>query len=323
MLTWSLSAEDALSLNKFLGESHAEFYWDSAAQKGQIYLQDKTAFFMFKPYAMININGRLFPKKGSVNMAENGLITFSPEVYKQLTQEFSVEKPLWGFSVNRIIIDAGHGGKDHGAIGRLGRYPFQEKNLVLEVSLRLANKLRQTYPDIEIVLTRDDDTYLTLQERIDIANVDSIDSKEISLFISIHANASLNTKASGFEIWYLPQDYSRQVINPNEYANETPSVRKVINALWQAEFLNESQRLASSLLQGLDDEVGDLSPNRGLKAEEWFVVRNARMASVLVELGFITNKKEYLHLRDNVYLEKLTKGLYNGIEEFINEVTSE
>lgn len=226
-----------------------------------------------------------------------------------------------------FFIDPGHGGKDPGTIGRHdidGTVEvLQEKDLVLDAGLLLARLLRERYPDKEVLLSRSDDLYLTLEERTGKANALLAEPDETVIFISIHANASLNTRADGFEVWYLPPEYRREnLINAERVGVRDPEVLSILNTIREEEVTLESILLGRNVLAGLEAQVGELSPNRGLKEESWYVVRNARMPSILIELGFVTNRSEFLRLRERTYLNKLVDGIYTGITNFVRSFES-
>jgi len=183
------------------------------------------------------------------------------------------------------------------------------------VVLELQKLLGQTYPDRNIVLTRKGDTYPTLEKRVQIAHAQKLGDQDSIFFLSVHFNASLNRRAKGLELWYVPQDFEREVIAGGDIPE---SVFPVLNTLVDTEYKKESRALAVQLAKGLSNELGDESVSRGLKENPWFVVRMARMPAVLVELGFITNAEEAAQQRDPEYLKKLARGLYNGLVAFID-----
>jgi N-acetylmuramoyl-L-alanine amidase len=193
-----------------------------------------------------------------------------------------------------------------------------EKDLVLLVSKQVTELLKRQYPEKNVVLSREDDVYLTLEERTTKANSISRGKNEDILYISIHANASLNSSAKGYEVWYLPPEYRRDLISPEEKEGYEETVIPILNTLLEEEYTVESILLAQSILTGLDSTIGTLSPNRGLLQEEWYVVRNARMPSVLIEIGFVTNKQEFQLLTSSEYLQKISQGIYTGITSFVS-----
>jgi N-acetylmuramoyl-L-alanine amidase len=149
-----------------------------------------------------------------------------------------------------------------------------------------------------------------------LANSVPLQAHEAVLFISIHANASFNKNARGYEVWYLSPDYRRTVIDATNFTGSAEVV-PILNAMMEEEFTTESIIIAQSIMKRFDESIGKLSPSRGIKAEQWFVVRNARMPSVLVELGFVTNLEDARLLSDRSYLMKLSEALYKGAVDFV------
>ena len=228
------------------------------------------------------------------------------------------------FRIGAILIDPGHGGRDPGTVGSYienGKtIPVYEKNIALTVSLALDELLRKTYPDKKILLTRSGDTYPSLEDRVEMANGVPLKKNEAILYISIHANAApFNKKPYGFEVWYLPTDYRRDLIDKNAASKE---IIHILNSMMEEEFSTESILIAKNISDGLDAQIGKESKNRGLKEKEWYVVRNAKMPSVLIELGFVTNPEEAKRLNTPSYLQKCAQGIYNGLTAFISRFES-
>ena len=224
--------------------------------------------------------------------------------------------------IKTIIIDPGHGGKDTGAVAShtVGgkKIALEEKQIVLDVALDVARRLEKKYPGKQILLTRKTDVYPSLEERVELANGVQLKENESIIYVSVHINASpFNKDARGFEAWYLPPDYRRDLVDPSSVAVESRNILPILNTMKEEEYTLESVLLARSIVSGIRDTVGNSSPSRGLKEESWFVVRNARMPSVLLELGFITNEAEAVLLNDPSYLKKLSEGIYNGVNDFI------
>jgi len=226
------------------------------------------------------------------------------------------------FSIAAILIDPGHGGKDSGAIGEFGtgkdRLRILEKDVVLAVGTDVYARLQARWPDKRILLTRSGDTFPSLDARVDMANDVQLGINEAIIYVSIHANASFNKSASGFEVWYLNPEYRRTVVDPKKAEGVDKNVLPILNAMLEEEYTTESVFLARSILGSMKKSVGDLSIDRGIREEEWFVVRNAKMPSVLVELGFVTNEAEARMLSDDDHLRKLGDGIYNGIVDFVD-----
>ncbi|MFP3088967.1 N-acetylmuramoyl-L-alanine amidase [Treponema sp. TIM-1] len=224
------------------------------------------------------------------------------------------------FRIAAIILDPGHGGKDTGAVGNHiidgKQVQAVEKDITLKVARDIHSRLTAVFPDKRILLTRDNDTYPTLEKRVTIANSVSLKENEAILFISIHANASMNKKARGYEVWYLTPEYRRTLID-EEKSGDPAEILSIRNAMLEEEFTTESIMMAQFIMDRFNEQVGSLLPSRGIKAEEWFVVRNARMPSVLVELGFVTNEEDVRLMIDDGHLKKFSGSIYSGIIDFV------
>jgi N-acetylmuramoyl-L-alanine amidase len=243
-------------------------------------------------------DGKLVSSRSFFNMAENFFKTENSE----------------------ILLDPGHGGKDPGASATHNsngkKIKVTEKDVNLSVSLKLRDYLKKAYPDKNILMTRSTDVFLTLAQRTEIANSVKLKENEAILYVSVHVNSSLNENVTGFEVWYLSPEYRRQVLN-SKSINEEASIIPILNSMTEEEYTTESILMARFILNGISAQVGSQSNSRGIKEEEWFVCRNSKMPSVLIELGFLTNKKEGLLLTDDRYLQKLSLGIYNGLQEFV------
>mgnify|MGYP006274163445 CR=1 FL=1 len=318
----SFSAQaDPVDLSALLERTGARLAWDAYRDHGS--LSRGTTIVSFTPgRRQAVLNGTQNVYLGDVDIRD-GRLYFSEEAASRLEAVFAPpQRSEDGRYVTAIFIDPGHGGKDPGTIGRHAvggkTVELQEKDVVLDVSRRLQALLSQRYPHKEVLLSRNKDVYLTLEERTEIANRVDVAKNEAIIYISIHANASLNSDATGFEVWYLPPEYRRRnLIDAKTAGVEDPEVLNILNTIREEEFTIESVLLARNIVTALDEQVGSVSPNRGIKEESWFVVRNAKMPSVLVELGFVTNRAEMQRLLRDDYLNKLATGIYNGVSTFI------
>jgi N-acetylmuramoyl-L-alanine amidase len=230
------------------------------------------------------------------------------------------EEELPRFRIAAIVVDPGHGGKDSGAVGSHAidgkTLKAVEKDITLQVSRQVHARLAAAYPDKRVLMTRTGDTFPTLEDRVSFAHDIPLKDDEAIIFISVHANSSFNTKARGYEVWYLNPDYRRTVIDRDK-SGDSADILSIRNDMLEEEFTTESIIMARSILSGLDEYLGALMPSRGIKAEEWFVVRNARMPSVLVELGFVSNPEDAKLLTGETHLRKFSDALYKGIVDFI------
>ena len=255
---------------------------------------------------------------------EGGNLFFPETFVNQVKSAFNhyYEEDQTRFRIAAIIIDPGHGGRDPGASWEhtTGGRTFKsvEKDITLKVSRQLHAALAAAYPGKQVLITREGDTNPSKEQRVDMANSTPLAWNEAAIYISVHANSSLNRSARGYEIWYLSPSYRREVIDRSRYAGSSNEVLPILNSMLEEELTTESILLANYILKSLGEAVGSQLPSRGLKAEEWFVVRNARMPSVLVELGFVSNETDALLMGDELYLKKLSEALYKGIKEFIS-----
>ena len=253
---------------------------------------------------------------------EQGVLKFPETFLNQVKSTFNryMEEDRDRFRIAAIIIDPGHGGNDPGASwehkiqGKVLK--SVEKDITLKVSRMLYSSLTAAYPDKKILMTREGDTNPTKDARVSMANSIPLGKNEAAIYVSVHANSSLSGSARGFEVWYLTPSYRREVIDQTKY-QDSKDVLPILNSMMEEELTTESILLANYILKRIGEAVGKQSPSRGLKAEEWFVVRNARMPAVLVELGFVSNETEALLMSDDAYLKNLSDALYKGISDFV------
>lgn len=312
------------SLTQLLEASGTWFQWNSFRKTGIVWKGTRSlAFRVGDPLLLVDFS-TLYTTASIYQ--EEGRIVFPAESVAVFRDVFPFRgEGIDGASVVAIFIDPGHGGKDPGAVSttRNGEL-IQEKDIVLQVALDLSNKLSSQYPQKQVILSRDDDQYISLEQRITFANSIHLERGETMLFISLHANAALNKKARGFEVWYLPPQVVRKnVADPEELSSADPDVLSVLNILRDEELTVESVLLARSILSALDFSIGSASINRGLREESWYVVRNAKVPAVLLELGFITNFEEQEMLMNSEYLQRLSTGVYQGIADFIQSIEGE
>lgn len=312
-----LPAENTVNVTAFADELDVQLYWDPLTgscmfEKNGHSVSFRTgeeiALFDYSTFAMIEAPT---VKKGALYISSD----FSDMI--QGLFESSPNESL--FKVGAILIDPGHGGKDPGAVAdhtiNGKKVTVREKDITLAASKLLYDRLKEEYPEKKIVLTRSDDRYLSLEERVSIANSLSLAPDEAVLYLSIHVNSAFDKKAGGFEVWYLSPGYRRTVISEDEV--DDASLRNILNSMMEEEYTTESILIAKYIQDGLNIEIGDKFANRGIKQEEWFVVRNANMPSVLVELGFISNPEEAALMVDDSYLNKMVSGIYNGLVAFV------
>jgi len=224
--------------------------------------------------------------------------------------------------ISRIIIDPGHGGRDYGAPGYLKG--VHEKDVALQISRRLAKKIRQEL-DCQVFMTRSSDSYLTLEERTAIAN-----TKNADLFISIHTNSHRNRRVSGIETYFLNLATDDEAIRVAaiENATSTKNISDLQNILYdlvQNAKINESSRLAGhvqgSMIKHLKRQRYSRINDKGVKQAPFYVLLGAQMPAVLVETSFISNPRECKRLINPKYQQRLCEAIVDGIKQYIKETT--
>ena len=228
----------------------------------------------------------------------------------------SLSKAL-GLKVKRIIIDPGHGGKDPGALG----YGLQEKDVALKIGHSLKQIIKQENPDIEVLMTREDDRFISLEARTAFANKHKGD-----LFISIHLNASHKKRVTGIETYFLNFTTDNDSLALAAKENQTSlqsisNLQKILNELLTNSKIKESSELAESIQSSTHNSASQSGMiklrNLGVKRAPFFVLLGAQMPAVLIESGFITNPKENKLFKKKSYLNFLAEGIYNGIKSYI------
>ncbi len=220
-----------------------------------------------------------------------------------------------GLKIGRIVIDAGHGGHDSGTIGSDG---IQEKDVVLDVALRLGKALHDRL-GAEIIYTRSDDTFIPLETRTAIAN-----KAQADLFLSIHANSSSDSSARGVETYYLNFTSSPDALETaaRENAVSDQSIHQLselVKKITLKDKISESREFAgdveASLYGGLQRGNAGLK-DRGVKKAPFVVLIGANMPSILAEISFVTNPKDADQLRQPDYRQRVAESLYKGVAKY-------
>lgn len=231
--------------------------------------------------------------------------------------------------INKIVLDAGHGGKDPGALGT-GRYSKTEKHIALDVVLKLGKYLEQNYPNMKVLYTRKDDTFPTLKDRTDLANNSNAD-----LFISIHCDSFTKSSAKGSSshvmglryteanlrvaqkensVIYLEDNYEENYDGFDPYSPESI----IAFSLNQTTFLEQSILIAQKIQEQFRDRVK--RTDRGVKQTPLWVTRATLMPSVLVELGFISNEAEEDFLNSDDGQTYMASAIYRAIKDYKREL---
>jgi N-acetylmuramoyl-L-alanine amidase len=221
-----------------------------------------------------------------------------------------------GLKINRIVVDAGHGGHDSGTLGPGG---IEEKDVVLDVALRLGALLKQRL-GADVIYTRDTDTFVPLETRTEIANKARAD-----LFISIHANSSPDPTVRGVETYYLNFTTSADALAlaARENAVSDQSIHQLsdlVKKIALQDKISESRAFASdvqtNLFQGLESGNPGLR-DRGVKKAPFVVLIGANMPSILAEISFLTDPDDANELRRPQYRKRIAESLYKGVASYV------
>jgi N-acetylmuramoyl-L-alanine amidase len=224
-------------------------------------------------------------------------------------------------SLRTLVLDAGHGGHDSGAVGPAG---LMEKELVLDVTKRVSRLLEEKL-GVKVLLSRDGDHFVPLRDRTSYANRERAD-----LFVSIHANAHRVVASEGVETYFLSSEAtdnaSRQVASlensvvqlekpsAGRAASRTDVVKTILWDLAQSEFQWESSRLAETVLDSMTQALK--IPNRGVKQAGFYVLGGAAMPAILIEIGFVSNPKEERRLKETRYRDEIARAILAGLSEY-------
>jgi len=265
------------------------------------------------------------PKKSkrSLKSAHEQAEEMGPAPTPELTRDgqHSLTRAL-GLKIGRIVIDAGHGGHDTGTIGPTG---FMEKDLCLDVALRLGKIIQQKLPGAEVVFTRGDDTFIPLERRTEIANQAKAD-----LFISVHANSSQDHHARGVETYYLnftgSSDAMEVASRENALSeNGVHDLQDIVKKIASNEKIEESRDLATMIQDSLSKRMENMNRgdrNRGVRKAPFVVLIGADMPSVLAEISFLSNPSDEQWLKKPENRQRVADGLYHGIESYLQSTNS-
>ena len=239
----------------------------------------------------------------------------SNEIRPSLTREL-------GLKINRIAIDPGHGGNDTGTTGPEG---LLEKDLCLDVALRLGRLIEENIPDTEVVYTRKDDRHVSLEDRTAIANNANAD-----LFISIHANSSASRETRGVETYYLSLAASPEsrLLATRENAPGEASLHDLADLIKK---ISSNEKIAESKLLAMDIQnmlaqrlqlVSRNETNRGVKKAPFIVLTGANMPAVLTEISFVSNASDERLLLQSSQRQCVAEGLYHGIAVYLESLHS-
>ena len=339
----TIQNKNLFSVNDFIEITNSKKFINNKTQKAVFYVDNKK-IKISNQITFIEIEDNLFQLSSEV-VNENGVYYLPTESFFGIIQNLSdsssikytnseirftsifadkkivkknvdlrSEKEKWEFKT--IVIDAGHGGKDPGAVGYRGT---KEKDIALDVAKRLEKKLSKNM-NVKIIMTRDEDVFLRLSERTKIAN-----ESNGNLFISIHTNAAEDRRASGFETFLIGPNKNEAAVRVAARENavlelEGTTGKKLTNedliqaTIAQSAFASKSEQFASMVQKEIKKRVQ--SRDRGVKQAGFYVLMGASMPNVLVELGFISNPSEEKKLRSPQYRDQLATAIYRAVEQY-------
>ncbi len=239
------------------------------------------------------------------------------EKEQQIAQVLSRDVAKW--KLNTIVLDAGHGGKDPGAIGGNGT---REKDVVLNIVHDLGMFIEQKWPDVRVIFTRKDDTFIPLHERGKIANRNGG-----KLFISVHCNASPNKSARGSEVYILGTGKNKDALDVALFENAVirqevdyqtqykgfTEEHLIMSSMAQSAFARQSTTLAQDILKPVERRQA-AQRARGVRQAGFMVLWTPSMPSALVEVGYISNPEEEMILRDRQEQTKIAYGIFQGLQ---------
>lgn len=255
--------------------------------------------------------------------APNGIINRSSSIVSEEQikgEKLSLAQQL-GLGVRKIVIDPGHGGKDPGA----SAFGLKEKYIVLNIAKKLAPILEEK-TGAKVILTRDKDVFISLEERTAIAN-----TNEADLFVSLHINAHPSPKVHGLETYYLNLSTNAEAMRVAAFENATSThqmsdLQDILSDIMKNSKINESSRLAgfvhNSLCNGIEDIQKKNFKNLGVKQAPFYVLIGAEMPAILVEIAFITNPIDSVNLDSDSFLDTIATDIVKGIQSYIHSTTA-
>jgi len=277
-------------------------------------IKDFRIFHLMDPFRIVI---DIYPKERESELKRR-IISYKPPKPSR-SGKYSLVRQL-GLGVRTIVLDPGHGGEDPGAVSK--DKLLIEKEIVLDIARRVKRILEEN-TDLEVILTRESDTFLPLEDRAVIAN-----QKMADLFISIHANSSPNPNARGVETYYLnfTQDPHAVEVAARENATSTKNIgemEKIIKKIIQNSKIEESRELALTIQKSIVKNLSSVYSNikdLGVKGGPFWVLIGADMPAILIETSFLSNPYENERLRSERYRELIAKGICDGIINYINSL---
>lgn len=230
------------------------------------------------------------------------------------------------YNINTVVIDAGHGGRDPGALGRV----VKEKDIVLNISLKLGNYIEKYFPDVKVVYTRKKDIFIPLDKRSEIANQAKAD-----LFISIHANANVNTRIQGTETYTLGLHKTKENLEVAMKENAVMLYEDDYSTKYEGfDPNNPASYIIFNLMQGVNREksisIAELTEfqfknragrhSRGVREAGFWVLKQVSMPSILVEVGFVSNPDEEKFLNTSEGQDYLASSVFRAFRDYKDRI---
>jgi N-acetylmuramoyl-L-alanine amidase len=222
----------------------------------------------------------------------------------------------FSYPLGTVIIDAGHGGHDPGATTAwsFAGGTIYEKDLTLDIAKRLHALLAVSHPHLQLVMTRSEDVFLSLEERCSIAYKTPLQPQTSSLFISIHVNSAASNQATGFEILTKEQDKRVTLLDETTPIENIPLYASH-SQLSLNRLLNQRNLVVASVFEQAMDGSLVTSRNRGIKERDLWVLNGSRMPAVLVEVGFLSNEEDARNLVSPQWRQRMAQILAQAVEE--------
>jgi len=309
------SPKATVTLKELCEQNNIQWHWDSVSQVVTLNYRDVIAKVLVGSN-LVMMDKESISLSGSVKVHKGGILVpadFETKVIEQLIKEVSYVIKKF----REIVVDAGHGGKDPGAIGKGG---LREKEVVLDIAKGLTENLEKA--GMKVIMTRTKDEFISLEDRTKIASASNAD-----LFVSVHANSSRSRSAHGLEVFYLRElDYSKkqdEIFQKNfeerltkfSMDKDSAALKDILMDMMTQYKKGESKHLAEHVSASAPERIN--AKNRGIKSSGFFVLRNTLIPAILVEVGFLTNADEEALLRDSAYRKKVAEGLTKSVLDYV------
>lgn len=325
LATYNINGVSYLALISLCNNQNINWQYDSYSRL-IILTKDNHRISLMLGDSLVLVDSRPQHLKHPVDFYQGSIMvpySFKEQILDVLFPEkrVSVISRKLPINIKKVIIDAGHGGTDPGAIGRTG---LREKDINLDIAKRLSSLFRAE--GVQVVMTRSTDTLIPLPKRVEIANNSGAD-----IFLSIHSNANRVRGLNGFEVYYISTSVSDSVralkaaknasldFSSSCFASHSLNLKAT---LWdmiytydRAESIKLAQAICQDINRNLDTKI------IGVKGAGFYVLKGARIPAVLIEVGFLSNREEERMLKNSYYRQKIAEGIREGVRTYSRENT--